>query len=170
MKVRILKSAIKEGIEFINKNKINLDHVPYIKNDKKQIMFIYMVLSRNNIFLYYNIPNELIIIICYNYLNILKTESITLIDRNNICPCPRPNCLKEWFSWFSKLHLNEDADIYHCNVKKDNEDGCHSIGWRDKNGGYCDECERYCCDWCLDIQSADSEHDDDEYYFCKECI
>jgi hypothetical protein len=187
-KVNIIDiSPIKEGIKFIDRYGINLDHVPYIKEWKTKIIFIIMVILNCNIFLYENIPIELIKIICYNYLNICKTVCIKSIADENICPCSEQKCLLNWFDMFDDMDsLYNHPDIFHCDtiVDYDDKSRCHSIGWSFQQGGYCSKCDEYRCEWCVKsndniynnkqlciFSSEDSSFDGDpDYMICKECI
>lgn len=171
---------IKPNIEYIEnpKNKINIDRVPYLKVWKEKVIYILMVLFNfNNSFqLYINIPNEIIRLISYNYLNILKIINIKSIHKQNICPCDERICLLEWFDFYSIIASPSQGDLllFHCDVIRFEEEKCHFIGITEYKGLFCYGCERYCCDNCIKesdekyIEGSDS--DSVTLYLCIECL
>ena len=172
--IDVYSEIINPNIQFIDKNKINIDRVPYLEVYKEKVIYILMVLFNfnNSFLLYINIPNEIIRLISYHYLNILKIINIKSIDLQNICPCDDRLCLLEWFDYYASYTSPSDQKIklFHCDVEFE-KNICHFIGTIDNNGWYCVECNRYCCERCTNIMDEKREYsDDDEEYSQYECI
>ena len=186
-----LNKKIKRGIDFININNINLNHVPYTYIDLNDNIFII------NILLKCNIPMDNIRIICYNYLNISKliTPIQSIHKTGTICPCKEIKCINQWITSFknifsisggptpcknvvtisySNTHVkylgsngseNTYCYIFHCII-------CHFIGEKDKHGIKCYLCEQFCCNTssCGNLRRMTFHFLETEQYYCKKCI
>lgn len=163
-----IELKIDSGILFINKHNINIDHVPYIKFLKKDLITILIIISRLNNLLFLNnsIPNEIIRFIGYNYFIISKIELINIIHKKNICPCSESQCLIKWFNCFKNfdiiISLMSFQGFFHCRK-------CHYIGSRVYNGDFCDKCRKYYCDDCLSYSQIEPDQDGEET-ICKDCL
>lgn len=124
---------IKHNIKYIDKNNINIDRVPYLEVWKEKAIYILMALSgyNNSFELYINIPNDVIRLISYLYLTILKTINIKSIHLKNICPCDESPCLVEWFDYYSSSnppsYQETGLELFHCSGLF-TEKKCHFIG------------------------------------------
>lgn len=88
------------------------------------------------------------------------------------CPCKKEECIKEWNDYVEDCEKNnigiDDYDqggykLTHC----ENE-GCHMIYWKGKNGETCDECLIEFCEGCA-CDTALGDEEDDDVWICSEC-
>jgi hypothetical protein len=135
---------LKIGNNWIKEKRIGIDGIPYIKSWKEEIKFIIMVLHISRF-----LPDEVIRIIGYNYLNVLRllTMSTLKIDLSNICYCSESVCLLKWSSLFDNLtSLIDYQMVFHCSVITNNKQ-CHYTGYRE-NGNICLYCTGFTCNNC----------------------
>ena len=89
------------------------------------------------------------------------------------CPCDRKKCIEQW----KDIHTGEEDsyreedsyedggyDLMHCE-----QENCHSIYWKGKNGTTCEHCSKELCELCESDEKIGNLNSDDEW-FCVECI
>lgn len=95
----------------------------------------------------------------------------TPFDDAENCDCDLPKCREKFASEWWGYHAGSDPKDDACgwNIQHCQEENCHTIYVRGKNGADCDACGLRACEGCqCDASSLDDSDVEDDWH-CSEC-